>query len=261
MSAIHVVLRFSGAAVALLSMATGCANWGTGGALSTNPDKLAAQAIEAMGGRDAFAKLRYVRFDFGGRRSHVWDRHTGDYRIETRDDSGLIVILFNTKSRTSLAFRNNRPVPPGEQADWFERAYGWYINDTYWLMSATKTLDPGTHRSYEGEQVIDGKRYPTFKLWFDDDVGLTPRDVYWFHIDPETRRPAAWSFILKGGEGPPRVFKWSEWMKDGELMLPVRFDQVGSDRSLEINNLYTPGQVDGRVFAYGDLMPQVEERP
>jgi hypothetical protein len=238
------------ASVALLC-AIGCATGGgrdLSGPLSSDPDVLAEQAAAGMGGRKAFDELRCLSWKFDGRRAYVWDRVTGRCRVDAHAANNLLTVQFNVQTREGIVYRNRTPVPPSEQAEWLERAYAWFINDSYWLLSAVKTLDPGTHRSYEGEQEFNGKMCPTFKLSFDEEVGLTPKDVYWFHIDPQTRRPAGWSFVLKGRDDPPTSYVWSEWQQVGQFILPVAFSQVGGDRVLRIQNLHATGIVEDAVF-------------
>ena len=59
-------------------------------------DKIGKEMIDALGGQSAWEKARELKFDFvvqnegkvAGRRSHVWDRYTGDYRMTGTDPSG-----------------------------------------------------------------------------------------------------------------------------------------------------------------------------
>ena len=38
--------------------------------------------METMGGRQAWDNTRYLTWRFFGRRRHVWDKYTGDIRVE-----------------------------------------------------------------------------------------------------------------------------------------------------------------------------------
>jgi hypothetical protein len=241
--------------LALAALTVGCAVWG-GGKLSTDPDRLARQVIGAMGGRRALEKTRYLRWDFvvverdriQTRRSYVWDRSGGRCRLETQDKGNAILALFDARTRDGRVFRNNLELPPTAQRQWLDRADDWLLNDSYWLLAATKTFDPGAHRAYVGERPVQGRGYPTLKLWFDNGAGPTLQDHYWFYVDPQTRRPAAWSFVPKGQDAPRATYRWTQWQEVGRLMLPVRFESAAGDRRILIENLYTPGAVDDRVF-------------
>ncbi|MCP4202801.1 MAG: hypothetical protein GY769_12815, partial [bacterium] len=46
---------------------------------------IADRVMERLGGRQAWDATRVVTWKFFGDRFHVWDRHTGDVRIEGTD--------------------------------------------------------------------------------------------------------------------------------------------------------------------------------
>ena len=64
---------------------------------------LADRVMDALGGTDAWNKTRFLRFDFAVdregktvvRRSHVWDKWTGRYRLEatTREGAPYVVLM------------------------------------------------------------------------------------------------------------------------------------------------------------------------
>ena len=220
--------------------------------------QVARSILKAMGGARTINKINYLRFDFVVedqgveqlRRSHTWDRRTGRYRLEDKSNGQPRVTLFNVHTRQGrswLGVSNNLRPDPDPQA--VETAYAQFINDSYWLLAATKLRDPGTHLEFAGEQQIEDRAWPTLKLWFDEGVGLTPKDVYWFHIDPTTGRPYAWSFVLKGQQTPPRTFIWTHWQAVRKLMLPTRFEELGHrERAIVINPVYTPAEIRDELF-------------
>ena len=44
---------------------------------------IADEVMEAMGGRKAYDNTRFISWNFFGARKHIWDKQTGDVRIET----------------------------------------------------------------------------------------------------------------------------------------------------------------------------------
>lgn len=189
-------------------------------AFKTRADTVAQQAFDALGGRAAWDEARTIRFDFtverGGKRrvvaKHLWDRTTGDYRLEwkTAPDS-TYVALFDVGGDSRVTppgqvYLNGQPVE--ESDEMMEVAHQRFINDTYWLLAPTKLFDRGVERTY----VPDSSDADTevIRLAFGD-VGLTPGDRYWLYIDRETGELRQWAFHLESmpDDAPPRVFRWA----------------------------------------------------
>ena len=111
---------------------------------------IAQAMMKEMGGQDAWNQAHFVRYDFrvsaGGKtvadRSHLWDKRTGRYRLETVDKNGARqVVLFNTADAQS-------PAKPE-----VKQAYATFINDMYWLAMPWKWMDAGVHLKYLGNKA------------------------------------------------------------------------------------------------------------
>ena len=75
--------------------------------------EIAEKMMKAMGGADAWAKTRYLRFDFrlmdkGAamfERSHLWDKSTGRYRFDSKTKDGKAsVTLMNLADQKGSVF-------------------------------------------------------------------------------------------------------------------------------------------------------------
>jgi len=98
---------------------------------------------------------------------HDWDRYSGDYRLEGKNDKGEELLLyFNLNSRQGQAFKNGKLVGGKELNALLERGYGRFINDTYWLLMPYKLRDPGVMLTFDGEEIIDQQRFEVVKLTF-----------------------------------------------------------------------------------------------
>jgi hypothetical protein len=209
-------------------------------------DAVGRELIAAMGGEAAWEKARQFQFDFVvvkegqevARFSHAWDRYTGDYRVAGVDKSGApYVVYFNVNTKDGKALVNDVPAEPAENAKRVEGAYGRFINDTYWLLAPWKIFDPGVHLAYDGEKPCPGGGVcDVLRLSFEN-VGLTPKDVYWLWITRDGRRMLQWQYVLGGAEEPPTTAEWKDWREMGGLMLStekpmsgepfvIRFDEV-----------------------------------
>lgn len=183
-------------------------------------DQVARELIAALGGETAWEKARQFRFDFvverEGKRAaefrHLWDRYTGDYRVQGSDKSGApYAVYFNVNTREGTVLLNGRPVEGEEKKKLLETSYGRFINDTYWLLAPWKVFDPGVTRAYEGEKTTsDGVLCDVIRLSFEG-VGLTPKDVYWLWVTREGRRMVQWEYLLGGAKEDPTVAFWKDW--------------------------------------------------
>lgn len=206
-------------------------------------DSVAVKAYEALDGNGAFAALPLIQFNFGfdrggeksvGRR-HLWNKHTGDYRIEysVGTDSSYVV-MFNVDTKEGATYMNGIAVDEAENGKMLESAYSSYINDTYWLLAPMKMMDPGVLRTH----VADSSNATTdvVKLAFQG-VGLTPGDQYWMYVDKASGRLARWAFVLQGNpDAAPRAFDWEEYVsfttEQGEMSFSTRKQSLGGPFAL-----------------------------
>ncbi len=224
-------------AMALAGLLAGCGGAAMEGsshapalpAMETRADSVAMKVFEAYGGQAAWAGLRYLRFDFATgspaaapadsvapppertvRRRHLWDRMTGEYRLETPGGGDtLYVALFNTSAHgEGSVWLFGERVGAGEEAALLEDAYRSFINDTYWLLMPVKLFDEGVRRTY----LPDSSRDDTDVLHLSfGDVGLTPGDQYWVYSDKETGHIRQWAYRLQhhAPDHAPQPLAWS----------------------------------------------------
>ena len=225
-------------------------------AADTKAAAVADRVMEALGGADAWNKTRYLRFDFaverdgksGPPRSHTWDKHTGRYRLEGRSQEGdPFVVLMNVNTKDGTAWRKGARVEGDEAAKMLERAYGAWINDTYWLVMPYKMRDPGVILAYEGEEAANGKTWDKVVLTFDN-VGLTPKDKYWAYVDRKTGLVDRWEYILKGGPGPATRWSWDGWRRYGSIMLAPERKNPENGARIHFPVLEVPASVPDSTF-------------
>ncbi|HJW14570.1 MAG TPA: hypothetical protein VJ776_07730 [Thermoanaerobaculia bacterium] len=209
-------------------------------------DKVGKELIAALGGESAWEKAREFRFDFvvenegkvAGRRSHTWDRYTGDYRMTGTDKSGApYAVYFNVNTKQGKAFVNGKPVEGEEAEKLVKSAYAGFINDTYWLLAPWKIFDPGVHLTYDGEKPgPGGSMCDVLKLSFDN-VGLTPKDVYWLWITRDGRQMVQWQYVLKGADEPPTTVLWKNWQKVGGMAISMDKPMDGKPTVIRFENV------------------------
>lgn len=210
-------------------------------------DALGKALIASLGGEKAWENARQLRFDFVvdregktiARFSHVWDRYTGDYRVSGADKTGApFTVYFNVNSKDGQVFVNGKPAEGEAKDAMLKNAYGRFINDTFWLLAPWKVFDPGVHRAYDGEKPCpDGSgTCEILKLSFDN-VGLTPKDVYWLWITKEGRKMVAWQYVLNGAADEPTTVLWKDWKSMGGMALSMEKPIVGKPALIRFENV------------------------
>lgn len=214
-------MRCARLAVLALSFVIALTSRAEGPAADAAARKLAEQELAAHGGPAAWEKARYFRFefnvDFGERKmgpiGHFWDRYTGRYLVVTPGENGMSVWLdVNAPKDVSkaVAVTAKGERLSGEALEKaLARAYGRFINDSYWLLAPLKAVDPGVHLSAEGERDFDGRKAEVLKLTFEG-VGLTPGDAYWHFLDPTTKRMLGWEYVLQNTQPPATRWTWTD---------------------------------------------------
>ena len=223
-------------------------------------DQVARELVTALGGESAWEKARQFRFDFvverEGKRAaefrHLWDRYTGDYRLLGTDKSGApYAVYFNVNTRDGVAFVNGKPVDNEEKKKLLETAYGRFINDSYWLLAPWKVFDPGVQRAWDGEKTgPEGAVCDVLRLSFEN-VGLTPKDLYWLWITRDGRRMVQWQYVLGGAQEEPTTALWKDWRTFGGIALSVEktMQRGGVPVRILFDNVAVSPSRDDREFA------------
>ena len=185
--------------------------------------ELADATMAAMGGREAWDRTRFVTWNFFGRRFHVWDRWTGEIRVESPSLSAeeSVVVTVNLETREGRAWVGGAPVTDAEMIEeHLERAYEAWINDSYWVFMPYKLKDTGVTLKYAGEkEMLDGRAAEVVELTFKD-VGVTPENRYLVYVAKDSGLVEQWDFYGNTAETEPRFqTPWHEWKPYGEILL------------------------------------------
>jgi hypothetical protein len=216
---------------------------------------IADEVMKALGGSEAWAATRFLRFDFGverdgviNARAHTWDKHTGRYRLEAKTREGKpYLVLMNVNTREGSAWLEGQKLSGEEEKKQLEQAYGAWINDTYWLLMPYKLRDPGVILTDGGESSEGGGPWDVLQLSFEG-VGLTPKDKYWIYVNKSTRLVDRWDYVLKGEQVPPTSWLWKGWTRKGNIMLAPERINDKDKRRIAFPVLDVPESVPDTVF-------------
>lgn len=178
---------------------------------------IADEVMAALGGYPNWDATRYVTWSFFGRRTHVWDKHTGNLRF----DSEEMLVLMNLNSLTGRVFKGGTEVTDdAERAEALERAHGAWINDSYWMFMPFKLKDSGVTLEYLGDgQTQAGAEADVLQLTFHD-VGRTPQNKYRVYVDKQSRLVTQWDYYPKAEDPAPQFqIPWNQWQRHGRILL------------------------------------------
>jgi hypothetical protein len=188
--------------------------------------RIATESLEAMGGAKAYDKTQYLSWVFFGKRFHVWDKHTGNIRIEYGDNS---VVLMNIHDKTGRAWEKGQEITD-ETALKAKMEWGYkvWINDSYWLVMPYKLQDPGVNLSYARDDTMaNGEDAYVLTMTFND-VGVTPDNKYEVFIDKNTLLVGEFAFYPKVEDTAPRFNRpWTNWQQYGDIMLSDERGKTG----------------------------------
>jgi hypothetical protein len=180
---------------------------------------IADRVMNAMGGRKAWDETRYITWNFFESRKLLWDKWTGDVRVEyLQSDLKIIVNIHDLKGKVlkdGLDMTN-----PDSLSQYLTRGKNNWINDSYWLFMPYKLKDTGVTLSFlEEDSTMAGKKAYLLELTFKD-VGVTPDNYYKVWVDEETNLVSQWAFYRTHGMIEPNfVNPWEDYNRYGKILL------------------------------------------
>ncbi len=201
--------------------------------------ELADRTMEAMGGRAAWDAVRVIGWTIF-KRTHVWDKWTGDYRLEA--DSTLVIMNINTK-QGRVWEKGVEITDAPKHGEVLAEAMSVWINDSYWLVMPYKLKDTGVTLNYMGEEKTeDGRAADAIQLTFAG-VGDTPENKYLVWIDRESNLVTQWAYFEKAGDTEPKFIRpWTSWTPVGGIKIAMGRGRV------DVTNVRVSASADRKAF-------------
>lgn len=178
---------------------------------------LADRVMNAMGGRKAWDDTRYLSWNFFGARKLLWDKKTGDVRIDQPGQN--LQIIMNVRDMTGKVMKDGQVLT--DSVDYYlDQGKKIWINDSYWLVMPFKLKDSGVTLSYLREDTtMQGEVSDVLKLTFDS-VGVTPQNAYDVWISNEDYLVKQWAYYRNSTDSVPAfVLPWTDYQQKGEILL------------------------------------------
>ncbi|QSE99323.1 hypothetical protein JR347_03730 [Fulvivirga lutea] len=184
--------------------------------------------MKAMGGRKKWDNTRYLAWNFFDRRDLIWDKYTGNVRIEVPQDS--IIYLTNINDNTGKVRIKGRQVQESDSIkNLMKRAKSIWINDSYWLVMPFKLKDSGVTLNYLREDTtLIGAQSHVLGLTFNE-VGDTPNNGYEIYITKSDSLVKQWAFFGNAAQdSASAIWPWDNYQNYNGLLLSAdRSDGLG----------------------------------
>ena len=184
--------------------------------------EIADAVMAAMGGRKAWDDARYLTWKFFGNRLHVWDKHTGNVRVEWahRRSGKAHTVLMNINTKKGRAWVDGEEQEGEALQEILKRGEGALINDAYWLVMPYKLKDSGVTLKHLGTRVDpEGNECEVLELTFSE-VGRTPQNKYHVFVDKASNLVLHWDYWKdKAVDEPRSLGPWNNWRKFGGILL------------------------------------------
>jgi len=181
--------------------------------------QIADSVMVAQGGRKSWDATRYIAWNFFGARKLLWDKYTGDVRIENLKDDTKTLVNINTGK--GKVFRNGAEITqPDSLAKYLQKGKEAWINDSYWLVMPFKLKDSGVTLKYLGEEKLPtGPDTDVLQLTYQN-VGVTPENKYKVYVDKKSHLVTQWAYYEKAQDPVPAfVMPWLNYQTYGQIKL------------------------------------------
>jgi hypothetical protein len=181
--------------------------------------QIADEVMAAQGGRDNWDATHYLAWNFFGNRHLIWDKYTGNVRIDyLKKDTKILVNINDLKGKV---YKDGAEVTqPDSLAKYLEEGRKNWINDSYWLFMPFKLKDSGLTLKYLGEDTTQtGAKADVLRLTFQG-VGATPQNAYKVYVDKQSHLVSQWAHYREANQAEPNfVTPWEDYQTYGKIKL------------------------------------------
>ncbi len=176
-------------------------------------DQLAQKMMGAVNNQ-AWKNTNVVQWNFADRHQFVWDKKRDCVQVTWGNTNAILNIH---KLTDSVVYVDGKEQEGQAKSDLINKAWGYFCNDSFWLIAPTKAMDEGVTRS-----VVKQEDGSDALLVSYGSGGVTPGDSYLWKLD-ENGLPTSYkmwvSIIPIGGVEAT----WDGWQKmPTGVMLPTQ---------------------------------------
>lgn len=182
---------------------------------------IAQEVIDAAGGRAAWDELRVLEWTSAHGAHHVWDKQTGEYRLDHRGT----VCLVDLDSGTGRVFEANVEVlDEPRRTAMLARGPQVWNESSFWLRLPFELLDPGVIVRDVGQRKLGtGEPADVVRVTFEGDDHDMTSGAYELYVTRGERRIAEWTWFERtAATQPDNSGPWRDWSEyAGVWLSPV----------------------------------------
>ena len=181
--------------------------------------KIADEVMKASGGIKNWDATHFIAWNFFGSRKLLWDKYTGNVRIENVKNDTRILVNINTLK--GKVFKNGAELTNGDSlAKYLQEGKNIWINDSYWLVMPFKMKDPGVTLKYISKDTTQkGNKADVVRLTYKA-VGVTPNNAFNVWVNKKTHLVDQWGFYREANQPKPNfVQTWEDYLVFGKIKL------------------------------------------
>lgn len=196
--------------------------------------EIADKVMEAMGGRQAWNNTQVITWNFFGNRHLIWNKQTGDVRIDApRESATYLINIFDKTGKVKVG--DHELTMQDSLGKYLNRGQGMWINDAYWLVMPFKLKDSGVTLKYlRDEATKAGADAHVLQLTFNN-VGNTPDNKYEVWVDKSDYLIKQWAYFAKYDQDEPNYIRpWDNYKQYGEILLSGDRSDESGPRSVQV---------------------------
>ncbi len=204
--------------------------------------KIADDVMKASGGKKNWDAAHFISWNFFGSRKLIWDKYTGNVRIENVKNDTKILVNINTLK--GKVFKNGAELTNADSlAKYLEEGKNIWINDSYWLVMPFKMKDPGVTLKYISKDTTQkGAKSDVVRLTYKG-VGVTPNNAFNVWVNKKTHLVDQWAFYKEANQPKPNfVLPWDDYQTFEKIKLS------GSRGERKITDIHVFNNIPESVF-------------
>lgn len=181
---------------------------------------IADEVMEAMGGRQNWDSTHYISWNFFGQRKLVWDKRSGNVRIDIPQEDVHILLNINQDGEGQVMKAGKIIENPDSLQKYLALGKDMWVNDSYWLIMPYKLKDSGVTLNYLGEDITQqGHPADVLQVLFEKREG-SPQKKYYIYVDKEQKLVTQWAYYPNAQDSVPEFSTpWADYQQYGSILL------------------------------------------